>query len=237
MLDYSLRLGFILGNRLDPRFDPLTPPPNLFDDLPLGFYITFRNDTFEFMNADRTKSVGYLYDQTIVSLIESLEAGLIDRELSALLRKQLHIESWEDGRIVCQITDCRFQRPIGYRQILRVIESTVLIAIVYRARYGRSVPTLEVEQQVLTVVRRALCIDPSPDVARAQSVADWRMKMWRRRRELHKGILTIAPEILPVCVAQGNVTLIPLVGTVVIPDPIFQMQSNGVTVHKNVKGE
>jgi hypothetical protein len=40
---------------------------------------------------------------------------------------------------------------------------------------------LEAEREVLMVQRPAICTDPSPDVARFQSIMDFRKKMWQRR--------------------------------------------------------
>jgi hypothetical protein len=236
MLDYNLRLGFIMNSCSDPRFDPLTPPSTLFADLTLGFYATFRNDSLEFANADKSKCIGYVYDQNSVALIESLETGVIGRELAALLRRNLHVDGWEDGHMLCEITDFRFSRPVGCRQMMKVAESVIFGVIAERGRYGRrdaGMITLEVEQQVLAIARPVVCVDPSPDVARVHSAAHWRRQVWRRGTKLGKEAMAIAVPVKPVVVPPTIMALAPITGPVVIPDAIL----HALTPPKPVKAE
>jgi hypothetical protein len=245
MLDYSVRLGVILGTRCDPRFDPLSPPPNLFDDFPLGFTVTFRTETFEIASADRTKTVAYGYDRTVAAFIESLEAGLIDRELATLLRKHLHVDAWEEGHVLCQITDFRLAVPVDYRQMLRLTDAAILGAIGDRGRPNRRepgeadrrAPSLETERQTLAITRPCICLDPSPDVARVQSAVDWRRQMWRRKSRLEKEQMVVTPPPPPMRAPPGNITLKPLAGPVVIPDAIYQVLASGGRAPKAGKGE
>jgi hypothetical protein len=235
MLDYNNRLGFILCSRTDPRFDPLSRPPKLFEEFQIGFFVVFRNDTLEFANADRTRSVAYVYHEPVISLIESLETRVVGRELGSLLRKQLHVSGWDDGHILCHITDYRFGTPVEYRQMLRVTEGAVFATIADRRRQGRrdidpmdrkNAPGLELEQQVLMLTRRSICVDPSPDVARVQSSVDWRQHMWQRRTRLDTGALVIVPRVREGPPITATIKLEPVPMPIVVPDILFQAITN-----------
>jgi hypothetical protein len=246
MLNYRSRLSFFLGSRPDARFDPLTPPPTLFDDIPVGFSVYFRSGSFEFVNSDRTRTIGYVYSATSIPLIEALESGFANCGLLVVLRRHLHCENWEDGYILCQIVDCRFSSCLEYRKILRIAPDVISAPMTEKVRAfpsgrpdlpdpesrglvddTRWVRGFEIERQMLLAARPIVCVDPSPDVARVQSVSDWRRKQWARRRPLDRSELIQKVPEKEGKAAPTHVRLEPLSAPVFIPEPIFRVFTVG----------
>ena len=216
-LDYNSRLQFYLANMNDADFDVLTPPPNLFEDYPVSFEVEFCNDFMQFVAIGSPLKVEFKYDHKVFPLIESLESGFVDRELLHILVGQLKITEWENGFTLCKITDFRFPEPVEHKRMLRLSDD--VIGDFLDREPGHS---LETERAMIEAMHPQVCIDPSPDVARAQSVTDWRQKMWRRKRELQDKDTVIHAQAGVKKETQGNVILRPLTQTIVIPDAIFQ---------------
>jgi hypothetical protein len=241
MLDYSPRLAFFSENPPDHRFDPLTPPPTLFDEIPIGFSVYFRPSSIDFVNSDQTRTVGYIYDGTSIPMIEALETGFVNYELLSVLRRHLRCENWDDGHILCQIVDCRFSTSLEYRKMLRIEPSVISAPMTEKMRASapgrRDLPDpeirrlddtrrlrgLESERQILLTARPTVCVDPSPDVARVQSVSDWRQKQWARRRPLERSELVLKGSAEEGKAAPTHVRLEPLNAPVFIPDAILQV--------------
>ena len=216
-LDYNARLQFYLANLNDPSFDVLTPPPGLFEDYPVGLEVQFCNEFMQFAAVGRPEKVQYSYDRRVFPLIASLESGLVDGELLSVIHGHLKIKEWENGCILCKITDFRFPEPVEFKRMLRLSDSVVLSAV-----DPESAHVLESEREAIHVMHPSVCVDPSPDVARVQSVIDWREKMWRRRGDIEEKAMVIHPHVEVNHETPGNVTLKPLTEDIVIPEAIFE---------------
>jgi hypothetical protein len=75
---------------------------------------------------------------------------------------------------------------------------------------------------VLTA-RATVCVDPSADLARVQSVSDWRRKQWVRSGPLGRGELVLKGSGEEGKAVSTHVRLEPLNAPVFIPDAIFQV--------------
>jgi hypothetical protein len=224
LLDFNSRTGFFFANLKNERFDLLTPPSTLFDDFPVGFYVNFYNAFFQLTSSDKTKAISYDYEKAFFPIIESLETGQMTRELVSILRGDLEIEGtlWEDGHLLCEITDFRLSSPVRYRRMLQLSDDIISYCIEKKQRHTFQCSLLEAERKILTFVHSTVCVDPSPDVARVQSVIDRRHKQWRRVRALDKREMELILPVTPVKAAQAHITLCPLKGSIVIPDAIFK---------------
>jgi len=204
---YSTRLQFFLANMRDQRFDPLTPPADLFSDDPVGLRVEFHGDRFVMVGQSRP--VTFRYDRTVIPVLESLESGIVHRELLGVLAR-LDVDAWENGCVLCGLVDFRADEPVEHARVLRL-----------SAEVAAGAADLAAERDIAMLMRPGVCVDASPDVARAASVLDRRRKAWARRRRLEARDLIVSgrPEVdvaIPV-----KVTLCPLVGSVVIPDAVF----------------
>jgi hypothetical protein len=221
LLDFSARVGFFASDRADDRFDVLTAPPNLFEEIPIGFCATFYDGGFQFALPDGAKPISFDCDPTLYPLVESFETGLVSRELLIVLRKKLQIDpsAWEEGRIICQITDFRSTPPTEYRRLLLVADDVVAYCTGQKLAQPQ---LLEGERQVLVLVHPTICIDPSPDVARVQSVIDWRNKMWKNRKQPEKANTTFQEPEIPVISPIGKATLSGLSTRIDLPESIMR---------------
>jgi hypothetical protein len=224
LLEFNSGLVFFLATHVDERFDLLTPPDNIFQDFPLGFCANFHNELLHLTSADGDKEVTFPYGQICLPIIDSLETGIVSAGLIGLLRKQLAVDpaAWEDGHILCAITDFRVDPPAEFSQMLHV--SNGAVGYCEKKHKGASpVQTLEGEREILKILRPTVCLDASPDVARVQSIIDWRMKLWRRARRLANAEMEVAQPMIRQKEVPQDVILAPLKGPVVIPESIFHV--------------
>jgi hypothetical protein len=205
-LGYRSQVGFLRSTAPDDRFDLLTPPAALFADLPAGFRLSLHGEAMELSAADRSRAVAWPYDAAAMRVIEGIEAGVANSDLIVILRTHLNADGWENGYIVCQITDCRPPQPLEGRRLLRAAVATLYL--------GNS---LEWERRVIASQWPAVCVDPSPDVARVQSAADWRRKAWSRPRPLEGGAMAVRSAPAPPRKEAQEVTIVPLTEVIAIP--------------------
>jgi hypothetical protein len=220
MLDFGSQVGFMAANYRDVRFDTLTPPPTLFEELPIGFCTNFYDGGFEYTLPDGGRPIFFEYARAVIPLIESLETGVVSRELVIVLRKNLQLDSatWEEGRILALIKDFRSKPPAESRRLLQVADDVIAYCVTHR----RQPPLLEAEKQIINLVHPVICVDPSPDVARVQSVIDWRNKLWKDRSDRHGVVGRAEKASPPVIETTGKVTLSPLRAPITIPESIVR---------------
>jgi hypothetical protein len=224
MLEFNAGLVFFLATHIDERFDVLTPPDQLFQDFPLGFCANFHNNLLQLTSADNDKEATFPYGQICHPIIDSLETGIVSADLIGLLRKRLAVDpsAWEDGHILCAIADFRIDPPAEFRRML-CVSNDVVAYCEKKHRSASPAQALEGEREILKILRPVVCLDPSPDVARVQSIADWRAKLWRRARRLSCAEMELAPTTIRQKEAPQDLILAPLNGPVVIPESIFQV--------------
>lgn len=83
------------------------------------------------------------------------------------------------GKIACSVADYRLDPPIERIQILTA--STEIMMDTLAAVNGQTSDEalIKAESEALLASHPVICTDPSPDLARAESVMDWRSKVWR----------------------------------------------------------
>jgi hypothetical protein len=225
MLDFNSGLVFFLARHIDVRFDLLTPPAQLFQDFPLGFCANFHTNLLQLTSADDgCKEATFPYGQICQPIIDSLETGVVSADLTGLLHKRLAIDSsaWDDGHILCAIADFRIDPPAEFRRMLHVSNDVVSYCETKNTNVSPA-QALEGEREILKILRPVVCLDPSPDVARVQSIIDWRAKLWRRVRRLSDTEMEFALPTVRQKAAPQDIMLKPLKGPVVIPESIFQV--------------
>lgn len=224
MQDFNKRLGYFIANENDERFDKLTPPPDLYENLRVAFNVSLLDKNFIIFRSDVKKSkdfdFNFSYEKSYIPLIESLESGVIGRELMAILWK-LKVNAWEDGRLLCQIVDYRFEEPITYFRILNLSYSAIsCLDSLSSSKVQSQQQKIENEKQILLRLYPQICTDPSPDVARAKSYLDWRQKMWRNRDRIDRKASEIQEEQMSKPLETGNIDITKLDKKIIIPAAI-----------------
>ncbi|OHT03650.1 hypothetical protein TRFO_28909 [Tritrichomonas foetus] len=220
MQGFNSRLAYFLSNANDKRFDHLSPPPDLFHDLTVGLKVNLLDKSLTISGTDAKKVHHYPYENGIIPILESLESGIIGRELSAILNS-IKANSWEDGRILCQITDFRFEKPLTYNRLLTV-SYDIVNSPDFIQKTASSSQIIEAEKRILLLLHPQICTDPSPDVARATSIFDWRKKMWMQSGKIDPKASEAPKEQTLKPLETGNIELQRLEERVKIPDSIFQ---------------
>ncbi|KAK8884871.1 hypothetical protein M9Y10_043992 [Tritrichomonas musculus] len=225
MQDFNKRLGYFIANVDDERFDKLTPPSDSFEDLKVGFSVSLLDKNF-IIRSDTKKpkdpDLNYPYAKNFMPLIESLETGIIGRELIAVLKK-LKVNAWEDGRILCQITDFRFEDPVSYNRLLTVSYNAVSCCDFGSSRAPSQQQKIEDEKRILLLLHPQICTDPSPDVARVKSCLDFRYKMWQNRDRVDPKASEVQEEQAKKPIETGNIELTKLDKKINIPEPIINI--------------
>jgi hypothetical protein len=175
---YNSRLSLYAAAISDPRFDMLTPPPDLFENL--------HTVTFEFCD-DAVIVTSPEGDAQQLSyrpigargwpLFEPFETQLLTYDLAIYLKKLKC--KFENGFLFCRCVDRRFS-PNRVTHLFLLVGPEVVARELMKARAKEP---LDAERQVLALQRPVVCTDPSPDVARVQSILDFRRKMWLNQGE------------------------------------------------------
>lgn len=224
MQGFNKRLGYFISNVNDERFDKLTPPPDLYEDLKIGFTVSLLDKNFIIYRSDAKKpkdpDFNYPYEKDYIPIIESLESGVIGRELIIILKK-LKVNTWEDGRILCQIIDFRFENPITYLRLLSISYNAVNYLDCFNSSKSPSQQQkIETEKRILLLLHPQICTDPSPSVARMKSCLDWRQKMWQNRDRIDPKASEVQEEQMRKPLETGNIELKKLENKIIIPEPI-----------------
>jgi hypothetical protein len=180
-LAYTNRLGFYVANLSDPRFDPLTPPRDILDGLQPSIYLELFDREFLVSSAGRSPHHRFCYDLNAAFILESLETGVLLPMFADFISKIGGACQYECGFLVCECLDRRYRREIKYRIRLDISPPIISDAIRSQSSEDPLQGPLLNEQTVLSICRPIICTDPSPDVARAQTVLDFRTKMWQPR--------------------------------------------------------
>lgn len=179
---FNTRLGFYYTTLNDTKFDALTPPPDLFSDLPIGLVFNFYDTQF-FVNIPGTDSTQHCfsYSENIFNVLECLETGILSRELAVIIDKLApRACAYTNGEMVVLVNDYRYgEEARTWRRKLVIGDDVILHYCLSRAN---DTEQQETEQAIALARHPVLCTDPSPDVARAKSACDFRSKMWTSRR-------------------------------------------------------
>ncbi|OHT09980.1 hypothetical protein TRFO_20970 [Tritrichomonas foetus] len=190
MQGYNSRLSFLVTAVSDPRFEPLSPPHEMYSDLQIGFKCQLNDKYFTLSTPNDHHKNDFQYAEHLVSFLECLETGTLTPEILMLLTK-LKVKTWDNGFIICQVIDNRITpKVISYVKL--EIGPDVLGLPNFRQPNPEA--KLDFERRVLLLKRPMICTDPSPDVARVQSCVDWRKKMWVPTKPRKKENIEPPPE-------------------------------------------
>ena len=195
MRGFNARLGFFVTAAYDKRFDPLMPPNDLYKGLKVGFEVFLRNYNFSISPKENLHESAFTsaYHAPFVKFIECLETGLVNKELLKLLNKW-NINLYSNGFMICKCHDNR--EPTEVVSYLKLeIANECFISHALDPLNG-----LEFERKMVLKKRPLICTDPSPDVARINSIMDFRKKMWYCQRQRYKEDFT--PVVEPVKLEQ-----------------------------------
>ena len=180
---YNTTLGFYYTALTDPRFDVLTPPPKLYDELPIGLDFELFEDKFSISSPrSPNKRIIFEYKQNAVPLLSCLETLILTKELCEVIRalKAGSEPALDHGMVACRCTDHRFSPK---RVSVSLLSASHSLLQHYVAGKAGSADSLRREKRLLLQQRPVVCTDPSHNVARVQRIIDWRKKMWTCRSE------------------------------------------------------
>jgi hypothetical protein len=170
------RVGLHMAVMRDPRFDPLTPPADLYA-APPAVVFEFADEAVTVASADNGCCLAEAYAPEFFPVFECLETGVMTRACAAVLHGRMRC-GFTEGCVFCRCVDRRFTP--ARETALRLEAGPDVVRCACREAPGAD--ALRAEASALRQYRPAVCTDPSPDVARLQSVVDFRRKMWARRR-------------------------------------------------------
>jgi hypothetical protein len=177
---YNTRLSLYVTMIHDPRFDILTPPVDLFAREQPGVIFEFYDQVFTAVYPEGAQ-ICQVYTPHFFPVIECLETGVITRDCAVLLKETINCH-FVNGCVLCKCVDHRFHPA---REITTKLEIGADV-LPYFYEKSKKEETLKEEMRLLALRRPIVCTDPSPDVARVQSVLDFRKKMWITRKERTK---------------------------------------------------
>lgn len=112
----------------------------------------------------------------------------------------LKVTEWENGAIVAEISDFRYEHPHIFKMRLVLSEEAKLQYLKQEFSSLKEEDRIRLEQEILTLANPSICTDPSPDVARVQSSLDMKQKMWldhkdRLNQEVARGVTIEDPQV------------------------------------------
>ena len=190
--DYKNHMGFYISALNDPQFDVFTPSKTLFENCNINLYFDFYKDSFEIKSQidQQVALVSLGYDDNIIPVLESISTGYVTLSLLKLIEK-MKIKNWDNGIMIAKWTDYRLTPPKTFIQKLEIGPDIIEYQgnLLHRNESVDNIEKLKFEKQAILLENPDICTDPSPDVARINSVVDWRKKMWINTKMETKGIL------------------------------------------------
>lgn len=176
--NYNAKLGFYITAVSDPRFEPLTPPKDLYSDISIGIICSLLESSYVLSTPHKHHEISFTYenDDQYISFMKCLETGIITPgTLKFLIQKEWNIKNWDNGNIICKVVDNRIlPQTISYIKLEIGPDALELQNFKPISPEGK----LDFERRTLLLRHPMICTDPSPDVARVESVIDMRKKMW-----------------------------------------------------------
>lgn len=172
---YMQSIGFLRAVYNDERFDLIRPPKKLLDFFNISFNFEFYPTHFTISTADASQSKTFPYNKMSAELFRSIQLGFISSNLCFLFAC-VGSMTWVNGEMVIKVTDYRFDQPKTYVFPLKL--SNDVIMSVSETKNLKPDQSIQYQKNAVLLKNPYICLDPSPDVARAKSVIDCRKKMW-----------------------------------------------------------
>lgn len=203
MIGCKSEVGHYVADLNDERFEILTPPNDLYRDLPVGVTFEFHTDKFVILNSDFTKSREYTYDISRWPLVEPLETGKLTLVLFSVF-DELQVTKFDNGSLICHIIDFR-HTPEKLWKVKLTVTDEIIRSCANKAQTRVSADFgIALEAKSLLRLKPFICTDPSPNVSRVFSELDRVSKMWNTRPPQEKdfrrqsGRRIIVPETPPI---------------------------------------
>ena len=178
--EYTESIGFLHAVYNDERFDILKPPKKMIDDLNVSFHFQFYPQNFTVTSCASNQVKSFPYNKISKEIFHCIQLGQVSSNLCTLF-SQFTSYVWSDGEILVRITDYRIIPPSNFVYSLKI--SADVIQLISDAKKLHGEAELEYKKNSLLILHPLICTDPSPDVARVQSVFDCRKKMWIKEKE------------------------------------------------------
>ena len=192
--DFNTRLGYLWLSLKDQQFDLLTPPAELFSGVRPGLVFDFYDSTFVVSCPEsRREPPTFVYRENVFGLLDGLETGRITCEIAQMLDK-FDYKSCENGCVIVKVNDFRYETPRTWSMKLEVGDDVVTHSVLQKLSGDEA---LRCESDLALLRWPVICTDPSPDVARTESVADFRKKMWRQTKKRVRAEVTRPEAVLP----------------------------------------
>ena len=174
--DYTRNIGYLAACCNDDRFDLLTEPKKLYNlsDL-ISFRIDFYNDTFIIKDSNNMQAKSFDYGEKSIEVLESLQNMKLYPDLFTVF-SSLGVKHWDSGKIIINATDYRHNPPLSFVFPIEIDQNIVRNFIQTKTLEQKT--SLEMEKEILKVRFSAIATDPSPDVARFNSVIENKQRMW-----------------------------------------------------------
>ena len=172
---YMQSIGFLRAVYNDERFDLIRPPKKLLDFFNISFHFEFYPTYFTISTIDASQSKTFPYNKMTAEIFRSIQLGFISSNLCFLFAC-FGSTTWVNGEMVIKVTDYRFDQPKTYVFPLKL--SNDVIMSVSETKNLKPDQSIQYQKNAVLLKNPYICLDPSPDVARAKSVMDCRKKMW-----------------------------------------------------------
>lgn len=201
----------------DNRFDSILPTNDMFSDLEPSLIYTLGQDKFTIsINNNDTKNYVSDYNSKSMEYLEPLGSGYVNSNLYYLIEKAENI-NWISGSIVVRVMDHRTERDETFHILLEMPKDSIhkfLKDKVSDTDYVNS------EQKLMLLANPGICLEPNLDVARIQTLFDFRRKMWTINRELSKDDFEQPKKQRKEPIVATNIRIGPLRGKIEIPETL-----------------
>ena len=154
---------------INDSFDKFAINSNFLTSKQISFKIELNKSNFIIINNENQKNISYNYDPEPLKILLSIENNEINIQLFIILN-HLNFNKWKNGSIICQIKDNRIEPILINEFNLNINPLNILI---FQNKYN-----FELEKKILLNLYPQICIDPSPNVSRFNSLIDWKKKQW-----------------------------------------------------------
>ena len=178
--EYMQSIGFLHAVYNDERFDLLKPPPTMIEDLHPSFHFQFCLDQITVTSTATNETKTFSYNKTSKEMFYSLELGQVSSVLCSLFAS-FGSSQLTGGQILVHITDNRLSPPRNYITSLTITYD--VIHSISETKQLKGENNHKYQKDALLLAHPYICVDPSPDVARAQSIYDSRKKMWTSEKD------------------------------------------------------
>ena len=182
---FSKDLNFYENQANSSEFDMFSPSLDSFETRNPSFHAYFEPNTFVLANPEANLYIKNKYDKYVLPLLEPFQTGIITLELYKYLHQYLKLSFSNNGIIFCTVHDYRQPmhfNPVSAEKNEEVYNISLKLGPDIIPYYIKTIDLtnseleFQIEQELLLTQHPDLCLDPSLDVSRAQSILDYHKK-------------------------------------------------------------